>query len=264
MHDLAAWQLAVLALVGAAAGFVNTVAGAGSLLSLRALMLFGMPAGIANGTNRVPVLAQSLAAAQGFFADGKLPTSAIVAASWPACVGALVGSVAASYVPEREMKLVLIGVLFLVAVLGLRKVKRAPDAGEHGADATLRVDDEGVVALCKRPAIMAWLFAAGAYGGFLQAGVGLILLHALSTVGGLDLVRANALKAVVVAIFSVVAVGVFLTRGMIVWVPALAMTAGAVVGAKLAVRFAISWADRLKVVVVVVDLVACVALLATM
>lgn len=256
MHDLAAWQLAVLALVGAAAGFVNTVAGAGSLLSLRALMLFGMPAGIANGTNRVPVLAQSLTAAQGFFAENKLPRTAIVAASWPACLGALIGSVVASYVPDREMKLVLIGVLFLVAVLGLRKARRPEGA--------MDLSDEGVVALCKRPVIMAWLVGAGAYGGFLQAGVGLLLLHALSTVGGLDLVRANALKAVVVAIFSVVSVAVFLTRGMIAWAPALAMTAGAVVGAKLAVRFAISWADRLKIVVVVVDLVACVALLATM
>ncbi|MBL8740016.1 MAG: hypothetical protein JNK04_02945, partial [Myxococcales bacterium] len=84
------------------------------------------------------------------------------------------------------------------------------------------------------------------------------------TVGGLDLVRANALKAVVVAIFSVVSVVVFVTRGMIVWLPALAMTVGAVVGAKLAVRFAIGWADRLKIVVVVVDLAACIALLATM
>jgi uncharacterized protein len=256
MHALAAWQLAVLALVGAAAGFVNTVAGAGSLLSLRALMLFGLPAGIANGTNRVPVLAQSLTAAQGFFVQNKLPRQAIVAASWPACAGALVGSVVASFVPDREMKFVLIGVLFLVAVLGLRKAKRRPGAVE--------LDDAGVVALCRRPAIMAWLFGAGAYGGFLQAGVGLLLLHALSTVGGLDLVRANALKAVVVAIFSVVSVAVFISRGMVVWVPALAMTVGAVIGAKLAVRFAISWADRLKVVVVVVDLVACVALLATM
>ena len=126
------------------------------------------------------------------------------------------------------------------------------------------LDDAAVVAICRRPLIVAWLFGAGAYGGFLQAGVGLLMLHALSTVGGLDLVRANALKAIVIAVLSVVSVTVFISRGMVVWVPALAMTAGAVAGAKLAVRFAISWADRLKLVVVVVDLVACVALLATM
>ena len=66
------------------------------------------------------------------------------------------------------------------------------------------------------------------------------------------------------AIFSVVSVAVFISRDMVVWLPALAMTVGAVIGAKLAVRFAITWADRLKVVVVIVDLVACVALLATL
>lgn len=256
MHHLAAWQLAVLALVGAAAGFVNTVAGAGSLLSLRALMLFGMPAGIANASNRVPVLAQSLTAAFSFSRKQPLPREAIVWACWPACVGALCGSLVASYVPDREMKLVLIGVLFLVALLGLRKARRP-----EGVPA---LDDAAVIAICRRPVTVVWLFGTGAYGGFLQAGVGLIMLHALSTVGGLDLVRANALKAVVIAVLSLVSVTVFITRGMVVWVPALAMMAGAVVGAELAVRFAISWADRLKVVVVVVDLVACVALLATM
>jgi uncharacterized protein len=255
MHALAAWELAVLLLVGAAAGFVNTVAGAGSLLSLRALMLFGMPAGLANGTNRVPVLAQSIAAALGFSRKNKLPRAALFAAAWPACVGALCGSVAASFVPDREMKLVLIGVLFVVGVLGLRKANVRSEADV--------LDDEAVVLLCKRPVIVLWLFGAGAYGGFLQAGVGLLLLHALSNVGGLDLVRANALKAVVVAIFSVVSVTVFLARGMIVWLPAVAMTFGAVIGAQLAVKFAISWAERLKVVVVVIDFAACIALLAT-
>jgi len=255
MHALAAWELAVLALVGAAAGFVNTVAGAGSLLSLRALMLFGMPPGLANGTNRVPVLAQSVAATLGFSKENKLPRAAVFAAAWPACVGALCGSVAASFVPDREMKLVLIGVLFVVGVLGLRKATVKADASE--------LTDDAVVGLCKRPVIALWLFGAGAYGGFLQAGVGLLLLHALSNVGGLDLVRANALKAVVVAIFSVVAVAVFLARGMIIWLPAAAMAVGAVIGAQLAVKFAISWAARLKVVVVVVDFAACIVLLAT-
>jgi uncharacterized membrane protein YfcA len=111
--------------------------------------------------------------------------------------------------------------------------------------------------------VVVWLFFAGAYGGFLQAGVGLILLHALSSVGGIDLVRANALKVVVVAVFSVVAASVFIARGQVAWVAALAMTVGAVVGARLAVAYAIGWAQKLKIVVVVVDLVACAVLLLT-
>lgn len=247
------WELAVLALVGAAAGFVNTVAGAGSLLSLRALMLLGLPATLANGTNRVPIVAQSVAASAGFSKAGKLPRAAILRAAWPACLGAAAGAIGASFVPERPMRIALIAVLFCVGVLGLRKPKRK--------EAAVLTDAE-VVALVSSPKIVAWLFFAGAYGGFLQAGVGLILLHALSTVGGLDLVRANGLKVVVVAIFSVVAAAIFIARGQVVWAAALAMSVGAVAGARLAVAYAISWAERLKVFVVVVDLVACVVLVA--
>lgn len=253
MHALEVWQLAALVGVGAVAGFVNTVAGAGSLLSLRALMLLGLPATIANGTNRVPVVAQSFAASFGFSRAGKLPWSAVGWAAAPACAGALAGSIGASYVPEKPMRIVLIVVLFAVGLLGLRSPKK--DAGAE------ELDDAAVLRMVRSPKIVAWLFFAGAYGGFLQAGVGLILLHALSTVGGLDLLRANALKVVVVAIFSVVAVAVFIARGQVFWLAAAAMTVGSVIGARLAVSYAIGWAQRLKVFVVVVDLAACVVLL---
>lgn len=253
MHEPLAWQLAILALVGAAAGFVNTVAGAGSLLSLRALMLFGLPAQVANGTNRVPVVAQSIAATLGFAKHGKLPRAAVLWAAAPASLGALAGALGASFVPERPMRLLLIVVLFAVGLWGLR----APKVPEQAAE----LDDAAVLARCRAPKVVAWLFFAGAYGGFLQAGVGLILLHALSSVGGVDLVRANALKVVVVAVFSVVAAAVFVARGQVAWVAALAMAAGSVVGARLAVAYAIGWAQKLKVAVVVVDLVACVVLL---
>ncbi len=253
MHALAPWELCVLVLVGGAAGFVNTVAGAGSLLSLRALMLMGLPAPIANGTNRIPILAQSLVASFAFRKAGKLPRAAIVAASVPACFGAAAGSVAASYVPDRPMRYVLIVVLFFVGVLGLRKSKRAAS--------NEALSEEAVVALCKARKTAGWLFFAGAYGGFLQAGVGLVILYALASVGGLDLVRSNALKVVVVAIFSIVACGVFVARGQVVWTAAAAMACGSVVGARLAVAYALAWAERLKVFVVVVDVVACAALL---
>jgi len=254
MHALAAWELALLALVGALAGFINTVAGAGSLISLRALMLLGLPAGLANGTNRVPILAQSIAASWGFARAGKLPRAAIGWASAPACVGALAGSIGASYVPERPMRVILIVVLFFVGVWGLKSSPEKAATGE--------LDGEAIVAMCRSPRIVAWLFFAGAYGGFLQAGVGLILLHAMATVGGLDLVRSNALKVVVVAVFSVVAVTVFILQDQVVWDAAAAMTVGSVVGARLAVAYAIGWAHKLKVLVVVIDLVACVVLLA--
>ena len=64
MHDASALEIVILVGTGVAAGFINTLAGAGSLLTIPALMLLGMPADIANATNRVSVLATSISGAQ--------------------------------------------------------------------------------------------------------------------------------------------------------------------------------------------------------
>lgn len=247
MHAISAVEAGILAAAGLVAGFVNTAAGAGSLLSLRALMLVGIPADVANGTNRVPVLAQSLVAARGFskhqpIAIGELARSAI-----PASLGALAGSLGASFTPERLMRYLLIGVLLGVALIGLWGAFRKRDATETDPAAALEL----------RPATVAWLFVSGLYGGFLQAGVGLVLLFALGSVARLDLVRANALKVATVAVFSVIAAAVFVARGQVAWPHALAMTVGSVIGARLGVAYAIGYARQLQVFVVIVDVAAC-------
>ncbi len=248
MHAISPLEAAVLLVAGVAAGFVNTAAGAGSLLSLRALMLFGMPADLANGTNRLPVLAQSVAAAHAFHRHEPFEPRAVLLVAAPASVGALLGSVAASFTPERVMRFLLIGVLLGVAVLGLVTAVRRGRVVEPSATVTLT------------PSLCAWLFLSGLYGGFLQAGVGLILLFSLTRVARIDIVKANALKVATVAVFSVVAAVVFVVRGQVAWPQAIAMSLGSVVGARLGVAYAIGYARQLQVFVVVVDVVACALL----
>jgi hypothetical protein len=251
MHAISAAEAAMLAAAGLAAGFVNTAAGAGSLLSLRALMITGLPADIANGTNRVPVLAQSLVAARGFSRHQPIGFRELAKAAGPACLGALAGSVAATFTPERVMRYLLIGVLLGVAVLGLVTARRGSKAAEaHEAPE-----------LVLRPATVLWLFVSGLYGGFLQAGVGLVLLFALGSVARLGLVRANGLKVATVAVFSVVATAVFILRGQVAWPHALVMSAGAMIGAQLGVAYAVRYARQLQVFVVAVDVLACAWLL---
>jgi len=87
----------------------------------------------------------------------------------------------------------------------------------------------------------AWwsLFAAGVYGGFVQAGVGFILLAVLG--GGLryDLLRANALKTVCALAFTSVALVIFIAFGQVSWVPGLILASGSMLGAQLAVKVAV-------------------------
>jgi hypothetical protein len=253
MHAPTWPQAFLLAGVGLAAGFINTAAGAGSLLSLRALMLLGMGADVANGTNRVPVLVQSLVAARGFDKAGALDRPGVLRAAAPSSVGAVAGAVLASVLPEHTMRWVLIVVLLGIAFAGLRAAKKpATDASAEAAPKTLVLDLKTTL----------WLFIAGAYGGFLQAGVGLVLLYALAGVARLDYARANALKVFAVALFTIPALGVFVLAGKVAWLPAAAMSLGSAVGAALGVKYAVKYAQQLRVVVVVVDVAACAILVA--
>lgn len=96
-------HLLVLILSGVAAGFINTLAGGGSLFTLPALMLLGMPADIANGTNRIGVFLQSVAGVWGYRRHGKLEQAALVPILVPSVLGALIGSLTASYIDRKSV-----------------------------------------------------------------------------------------------------------------------------------------------------------------
>jgi uncharacterized protein len=222
-----------LLVAGLIAGFINTIAGGGSMLTLPALMMLGMPADIANATNRVGVLLQSLAGVKGFKDQDRLDSAAIGPVLVPTLAGALVGSLLASYLPVGLLKPTLLAVMFgmaLVMVIKPGAVLPAPGT------VPFKVFD--------KPSAVLALFAAGVYGGFIQAGVGFILIAALA--GGLryDLVRTNALKMVCTAAFSVVALAVFIVRDQVLWIPGLILAAGTVAGASLSVKFAVSVAQN--------------------
>lgn len=228
-YELTLWTGTLLIAAGFIGGIINTLAGGGSMLMLPALMMLGMPADIANATNRVGVLLQSLTGAGEFYRNDRLDTSAILPVLIPTSSGALVGSLAASYLPVFILKPVLLSSMVAIALIMLLKP-------------TLVAPPEGTVILTLRekPAAAVGLFLAGVYGGFVQAGVGFMLIAALA--GGLryDLVRTNALKMVCTAVFSMVALAVFILRDQVLWIPGLILASGTVAGAWLSVKFAIS------------------------
>jgi uncharacterized membrane protein YfcA len=104
-------------------------------------------------------------------------------------------------------------------------------------------------------ALVATFFVIGVYGGFIQAGVGFLIITGL-LVHGLDLVRINAVKVFVVGAFTVTALAVFIRNGQVDWPLGLALAAGNATGGWLGARLAVSkghdWIRRLVLVVVVV------------
>lgn len=221
-------HLCVLILAGVAAGFINTLAGGGSLFTLHALMLLGMPADIANGTNRIGVFLQSVAGVWGYRRHGKLEQAALVPILMPCILGAVIGALTASYIPPAILKPVLLGSMMTMMLLVLLKPSTFPALGET------------TFTIAEKPFAWGWLFVAGLYGGFVQAGVGFLLLTVLAGILRYDLVRANALKMACTMVFGLLPLTVFIVRGQVLWLPGLIVGISTIVGVQLSVKFAVT------------------------
>lgn len=250
MEDISLLFTVLLVITGLAAGIINTLAGGGSNLTLPVLMVMGMPPEIANATNRVGVFLQCLTGILGFRKHKKLDTDDIVPILWPTLIGGAIGAMAASYAPSWILKPLLLGVMLLMAFIILLKPSVvAPEPGTPSRK------------LSDRP-LAAWtgLGMAGFYGGFVQAGVGFILIAALAGTLRYDLVRSNALKLVCTLAFTGVALAVFIIRDQVLWLPGLILAVGFILGAHVAVKFAIkARQSTLKWFLFVMTLVGCTA-----
>ncbi|MCP4037181.1 MAG: sulfite exporter TauE/SafE family protein [bacterium] len=214
---------------GFVAGIINTLAGGGTNLTLPALMVMGMPADVANATNRVGVFLQSAVALRAFRNHDRLPTHDIVPILIPTLIGGVVGAGAAAFAPATLLKPILLGAMLSMTVIMLVRpevVAPPPGTEPHSVG--------------ERPSSWFWLWLAGVYGGFVQAGVGFILITALAGTLRYDLVRSNALKMVCVCAFTTLALAVFIAQGLVLWIPGLILALGTMAGASTAVRFAIS------------------------
>ncbi|MCL6271607.1 sulfite exporter TauE/SafE family protein [Sansalvadorimonas sp. 2012CJ34-2] len=251
MYELTLVNGLILVGAGIAAGFINTIAGGGSMLTLPALMLMGMPADIANATNRVGVVMQSVAGLQGFHKHKRLDTSAMMAIVLPTLLGAAAGAILASWLPADILKPVLLGTMIVMAlVMVIKPSALSPKEGTQS------------LSFSEKPSAWLGLFFAGAYGGFLQAGVGFMLLAAIA--GGLryDLVRANALKVFCTFAFSLVALGIFIYNDLVLWIPGLILALGSMIGARLSVNFTVKASMRtLEWILFAMIVLVCVAAL---
>lgn len=205
-----------LVLGGLLATVINTLAGGGSLLTLALLLFVGdLSAVDANGTNRLAVLVGSLTASARFARQGALPRSLDGWDAAAACVGAALGALASLPWDEQAFRRI-IGVV-LLGVLGVllgRPTARLAEASPPASRVARTLTYLGI----------------GFYGGFIQAGVGVILGAAGVLVSGLRLADAQAAKVAIVLLYTVPALGVFWWTDHVRWAPGLWLAAGAVLG----------------------------------
>ncbi|MBD32036.1 MAG: integrase [Acidimicrobiaceae bacterium] len=208
---------------GLVAGIVNAMAGGGSLLTVALLNVFvGLPGLVANGTNRVGVLVQNASSVASYRKEGVRGFGRAVPVIVPVIAGSLLGSLLVSSVTDETFERIF-GILMVpLLFLSLRSPKNV------GSQINWHPLTTAVV-----------FFGIGLYGGAFQAGVGLLIVVALSR-SGLDLVNANAVKVVVILVLTTIAVPVFVIRGQVDWgfaaVLAIGFAAGGWIGARVAVR----------------------------
>ena len=230
---------------GLAAGFINVLAGNGSLISLPALIFIGLPPGVANATNRVSIVFQNLVGGTSFHRQGKLDARGALMLSIPMVLGSTMGALIAVDVNDQVFRQVLAVAMIVMLVLMLIKPERWI-AGKPGAVNSRLTLARFII-----------FFAIGVYGGFLQAGVGIFLLVALVLEAGYDVVRANAVKVVVTLASAVVSLAIFSANQKVNWTAGLVLATGSMVGAWLATRYAAdkgaAWVRLFVIVVVAVS-----------
>ncbi|AIL33188.1 sulfite exporter TauE/SafE family protein [Basilea psittacipulmonis] len=215
----------VIFIVGFLAGVVNIMAAGGSFVTIPVLMLLGLDANIANGTNRVGIFIQSLAGLKGFSHANKVPSGHKL---WgiliPCALGGLSGSLLVAYLPKEILKPILLIVMLIAATfIAVRKNLFAQHHHEP-----LDIKD--------RPIAIFYLFLGGVYGGFIQAGVGIILLLICAELLRYDIVRANALKLICTLIFTIVSLVIFVIYDQIHWGWGITLGIGNALGALLGIR----------------------------
>ena len=213
---------------GFLAGIINTMAGGGSLLTVPLLVFADVPGNAANGSNRVGVLAGSLSATGTFRRLGVAGWTGIGRILVPAVAGSLVGSILISRLADDDFERVFALVMIPLLVLSLRK----PDPKKLQERPRWSRRTTAIV-----------FFAVGIYGGAIQAGVGLMLIGAL-TRAGIDIVTANHIKVIVTFVYTAFALPVFIANGDVYWLPAIVLAAGVGIGSFVGAHITVSGGER--------------------
>ncbi|MFA7627323.1 MAG: sulfite exporter TauE/SafE family protein, partial [Candidatus Kapaibacterium sp.] len=197
--------------LGLVSGFINVVAGGGSVLTIPALLYTGLDASVANGTNRIAIFSQSFAAVVALRGEIKSHLKLYFSLALWTLPGAIGGAVLAVNVSDKLLEVFIGIVMILVLITMIYPVKKMKNP-----EPLKRVNAKVAISL----------FLAGIYGGFLQIGIGFVLMAIFHRLMKYDLVRVNIMKVFMVTFFSLPALIVFLINDKVVFLPGLVLALG--------------------------------------
>ena len=224
-------QYLLLIVIGFVVGFINTIAGGGSLISLPFLIFMGLPPAVANGTNRVAIVIQTFMATMGFRSKGisTFPFNTYIGLS--ALLGAIIGAKIAVDIDEGIFNKVLAIIMLTVMLIIIFK----PDLNlaERAEKLTGRYLWQGMIVF----------FFLGIYGGFINAGIGFLIILYLHYAHHINLVRTNATKVFVVLLYTLAALVVFVLNDKVDFTVGLILAIGNACGAWISSRLSVKKGD---------------------
>jgi uncharacterized membrane protein YfcA len=222
-------EITLLIISGVFVGFINTLAGGGTIISISLFMFMGLPANIANGTNRIAVILQNITSVTEFKRKKVLDSRKGTALAIPTMIGAILGAQIASDINEeifeKALAIVMIVMVCFIVIKPSKWLKGQQDLMDRK--------------------VTWWqillFFLIGIYGGFVQVGVGYFILAGVVLGAGFDLVKANAIKVWIVLLYTPMALLVFILNDQVRWDYGLVHSIGNIIGAYLASHFAVAW-----------------------
>lgn len=191
---------------------INILAGGGSILSIPMLIFLGISPTEANATNRIAILLQNSSALLSFARQGIVVINEAKIMIIPSLCGAFIGAHLGVYISNEIFKKIFSVVIPIALATMFFKQTNAQTSTMN------------------KPLLIFVFFCVGIYGGFIQAGVGFIIILALTSFTNFDLIRINAIKVTIVFCYTTIAVIIFMINGKIQWTPAILLSCGAIIG----------------------------------
>lgn len=224
------WEFPLLFLAGIAAGFLNVMAGGGSTLTLPLLIFMGQSSALANGTNRVAILIQNIAAVASFRRLDVHEFKRSLSYTFWAMPGAIIGAIAGVTVSNEAFQKIL-GVVMIATVFSLFLPSPTTDISAEKRKSSWLI----------YPAML----LIGFYGGFIQVSVGFLFMVALYHIEKLNLVYVNMHKVTIVLMYMVPALAIYAWTGNVDWALGLVLGIGSAIGGWWAAHASVKKGEKL-------------------
>jgi uncharacterized membrane protein YfcA len=241
-------KLLLLFGVGSLGGILNVMAGGGSTITLPVLIFLGLEPTLANGTNRLGIIAQTLSAVVSFrqekYHDFKLSLKLTAFALPGAIAGAILAARISNELFQKILACVLIGV---TASILIRKANRNKSFKRQGKQSWW---------------IYPVMLGIGFYGGFMQVGVGFLFMASLFHLMKLDLIRVNMHKVFIIFVYTIPAFLIFVFTGKVEWKYGLILALGMGLGGWWAAKISVKKGEKfIRIVLITAILLMALKLL---